>query len=804
MKKFKMNNFLQKATDKKWKVGLLISFVGIVSLTLLFTITRGVSGFLSSYTEEIRSIDFESSDWSSNGKGSIHVNKTMEWINSGTAKLKYTIQSNAAIDEEKSPSDYGIDAIFVVDTSTSMQGEKIEKAKEDINSLATEILKDENNKVALVNFSTNASTLSSFTNNKSVFSTSVNNLNANGLTNYEKGLKQVSTLLDGYTVPDNHDVIVFFLTDGAPTSKNHKAEYTYLKQKYPNMIVNAIQYELGKEIISEAKNISDYQFYANKENLYDTLLASYKKASSESQKKIYYNYETFTLTDYLTDEFEVTQDDITTLDGTASYNENTNQIIWNLNDFKTSNSTTMEVTLKVKDGTTINNHKYLGQAEKTEVSYKLPNQVNPMTVNTTKTPVLRLGYDVTYETNIPHDCSNTLIAPTKGTYLAFDTVTKSLENLACDNYLFKGWEVTDDTGEDIKFITNETFTMPEHDVTIRAIWSSLSIAKTQEGTVATPKYYLYDKYIESARDEEGIRFSEAAYSNGTNGHGIYIREGTENDEYPIYYTRGTYGNNVVLFANMCWQIVRTTETGGIKLIYYGNPTPGTDRPTCQNVNLTNNRFTTESNIEDQIGYMYKTNAENDTDSAIKNAVDDWFKKNLTNEEDSNKKDHRKYLEDAVWCNDRSIIRTEGDTVYYGAYDRIKNKFVNQSPLVKDEEVCPQKSDRFTVNESEIGNGALTYPVGLLTADEAALSGLVYDVPGADCTYLGFKYGMWFLTPSYSDGTKSYIFTKWSTYLYAWSNQDEVPFYPSIVLKNDVRFTKGLGTGMDPYEIDTSQ
>ena len=87
--------------------------------------------------------------------------------------------------------------------------------------------------------------------------------------------------------------------------------------------------------------------------------------------------------------------------------------LWNLNNFKTSNATIMEVTLKVKDGTTINNHKYLGQAEKTEVNYKLPNQVNPMTVNTTKTPVLRLGYDVTYETNIPHDCSNTLIAQLK-------------------------------------------------------------------------------------------------------------------------------------------------------------------------------------------------------------------------------------------------------------------------------------------------------------------------------------------------------------------------------------------------------
>jgi len=53
MKTFNYKNLITKMTDKKWKVGLLIFFVGIVSLTLLFTITRGVSGFLSSYTEEI-------------------------------------------------------------------------------------------------------------------------------------------------------------------------------------------------------------------------------------------------------------------------------------------------------------------------------------------------------------------------------------------------------------------------------------------------------------------------------------------------------------------------------------------------------------------------------------------------------------------------------------------------------------------------------------------------------------------------------------------------------------------------------
>jgi len=792
MKTFNYKNLITKMTDKKWKVGLLIFFVGIVSLTLLFTITRGVSGFLSSYTEEIRSIDFESSDWSSNGKGSIHVNKTMEWIDSGTAKLKYTLQSNAAIDEENSPSDYGIEAIFVVDTSTSMQGDKIEKAKEDINSLASEILKDENNKVALVNFSTNASTLSSFTNNKSVFSTSINNLTANGLTNYEKGLKQVSTLLDGYTVPDNHDVIVFFLTDGAPTSKNHKAEYTYLKQKYPNMIVNAIQYELGKEIISEAKNISDYQFYANKENLYDTLLASYKKASSESQKKIYYNYETFTLTDYLTDEFEVTQDDITTLDGTASYNENTNQIIWNLDDFKTSNSTTMEVTLNVKVGTTINNHKYLGQAEKTEVSYKLPNQVNPMTVNTTKTPVLRLGYDVTYETNIPHDCSNTLIAPTKGTYLAFDTVTKSLENLACDNYLFKGWEVTDDTGEDINYLTDETFTMPEHDVTIRAIWSNVSIAKTQEGEIAIKKCkatkfdltgemaYCDDGPSDFVTSETGINFAQI--SSDTNGKGLYIKNETENDEYPIYFYRGAITNNNVFFANHCWKMVRTTENGGIKLLYNGTPSNGQ----CTNTEGKDTKIGNSEYYDSAQFYGYMNGIEN---SKVKETIDTWYRDNIL--------DFSEYLEDAVWCNDRSVGNKSGNALSYGSYTRVITK---HNPKLKDEETCSQQDDRYTVNDEVKGNGALTYPVALLTAEEANVSGLLLgNLPSS---YLFSRNYFWLLSPSSSNGkTVLHIDIQNTGALHSNVVTYAGNVRPSIVLKKGISYISGDGEPETPYVIE---
>ena len=57
-----------------------------------------------------------------------------------------------------------------------------------------------------------------------------------------------------------------------------------------------------------------------------------------------------------------------------------------------------------------------------------------------------------------------------------------------------------------------------------------------------------------------------------NGKGIYMRAGTENDVYPIMYYRGAVEDNNVKFANKCWKAVRTTDTGGVKLIYNGEET----------------------------------------------------------------------------------------------------------------------------------------------------------------------------------------------------------------------------------------
>jgi hypothetical protein len=69
----------------------------------------------------------------------------------------------------------------------------------------------------------------------------------------------------------------------------------------------------------------------------------------------------------------------------------------------------------------------------------------------------------------------------------------------------------------------------------------------------------------------GIDF--VSFASDTNGKGVYTRAGTENDTYPIVYYRGDVIDNNVFFANKCWKTVRTTDTGGVKLIYNGELSP---------------------------------------------------------------------------------------------------------------------------------------------------------------------------------------------------------------------------------------
>ncbi len=78
----------------------------------------------------------------------------------------------------------------------------------------------------------------------------------------------------------------------------------------------------------------------------------------------------------------------------------------------------------------------------------------------------------------------------------------------------------------------------------------------------------------------GIDFSNI--SSDTNGKGVYTFSSTANDAYPVMYYRGAVENNNVLFANKCWKMVRTTDTGGVKLIYNGENKGTEEAPNCDN------------------------------------------------------------------------------------------------------------------------------------------------------------------------------------------------------------------------------
>ncbi len=198
-----------------------------------------------------------------------------------------------------------------------------------------------------------------------------------------------------------------------------------------------------------------------------------------------------------------------------------------------------------------------------------------------------------------------------------------------------------------------------------------------------------------------------------------------------YYYRGTAPNNYIKFGknasgqDMWWRIIRFNGDGSIRMLYDGTGSEGTNTYT-RSFALSSQVWNTSYTDAKYVGWMFggangsastsKEQAQrNETDSSIKTKVDEWYKKNIIDTGYGN------YVADSIFCNDRSIPGTSSDTglgygsakTVYGAYVREGFSVSNPQPQL----ICPQENDKFTVKEESGGNGALTYPVGLITADE---------------------------------------------------------------------------------------
>ena len=275
------------------------------------------------------------------------------------------------------------------------------------------------------------------------------------------------------------------------------------------------------------------------------------------------------------------------------------------------------------------------------------------------------------------------------------------------------------------------------------------------------------------------------------------------DSKTVYYFAGNATDNWVKFGknasnqDLHWRIIRTNSDGGVRLLYHGTSTTATD------AYIGTSAFNSSYNNIAYVSYMYGNlgsvaNArENTTNSTIKTIIDNWYKDNLNT-------NYGKYLSTtAVYCNDRST----SDNAYFGAYTRL---ITNKTPSYD----CAATEDKFTVDTST-GNGKLTYPIALMTADEVSFAGGLYGANTPTWYYYNSVNGSstgskfwWLLSPldSSTSGSSMFIVRGSSNpgrlnYNYVYSNNG---VRPALSLKSCVKYSSGDGSANEPYTIKETE
>ena len=309
---------------------------------------------------------------------------------------------------------------------------------------------------------------------------------------------------------------------------------------------------------------------------------------------------------------------------------------------------------------------------------------------------------------------------------------------------------------------------------------------------------LYDKLLaDKSTKLTRTDFSKVLTDNNTNT----LYTSTE-DSKTVYYFAGNATDNWVKFGknasnqDLYWRIIRTNSDGSVRLLYHGTSTTATD------AYIGTSAFNSSVDNIAYVSYMYgslgsipnaRTNQTNS--STIKTTIDNWYTSNLE------AKGYTKYLSTtAVYCNDRST----SDNTNFGANTRLKT---NKTPSYD----CAATEDKFTVDTST-GNGKLTYPIALMTADEVSFVGGFYGKSAETWYYYNSANGSstgstwwWLLSPFYWNGSSASVFfvngSSRPGFLDSLNYVDRTRgVRPVISLKSDVLYKSGDGSAESPYEI----
>ena len=260
--------------------------------------------------------------------------------------------------------------------------------------------------------------------------------------------------------------------------------------------------------------------------------------------------------------------------------------------------------------------------------------------------------------------------------------------------------------------------------------SMTTLTSTDFATATTAS----DKGMYKAQDDLGTSYYfRGAVDNNWIKYGKYIKDmyNCNNGTISNTDTRNSCTKIASSGDDIYWRIIRINGDGSIRMIYSGvtPPTESTKVIKTTDTSLGNSPFNQKYNSAEYVGYMYEIGKQHGTSqsSDIKTYLDNWY----ANYTDLNKTGTK--ITDQIYCNDRTASTSDvaysttnyttltswnstGTKYYYGANGRVWN-----SPVSPDYK-CPVASDKFTKTTAK-GNGKLSYPVGLITADELTFAGL---------------------------------------------------------------------------------
>ena len=317
-----------------------------------------------------------------------------------------------------------------------------------------------------------------------------------------------------------------------------------------------------------------------------------------------------------------------------------------------------------------------------------------------------------------------------------------------------------------------------------------------------------------------------------NTTGSYGSDG-DNAAWPNTVLLDTTGNGKDT-SDTCWRIVRTTGSGGVKMIYQGKWTGSTCANSGTNANAVssvyfNRRSTSSTNQYDTtgriiyVGYNFSSTSShqtgtssvdnstlfaNGTKSNLRTQLESWYNSNMTAWTS-------KLEGSAGWCNDRTTYssdttsskttsnipyQTSSATVNFGAY--IRNATINSHPTLR----CPNDTGYDLLTTS---NGYIGIPSAPLTADEASFAGSGY---GSGSTffhansYLRSGGYFWLLSPYYrsSSGGVTAFYVRQSSNLSYFNISGTEGVRPTISLTSGTTAVSGTGTAADPWIVNPDE